>query len=98
MFGLSTESGSSSKRESTISQNSKNGLAPPTSPLATSPKESLEETTAPVRNHRRAQKSYDASKPADRLSLFANPFHNSIGKSRKPAPRYYSRPDLMYVV
>ncbi|KAF7984746.1 hypothetical protein HWV62_11697 [Athelia sp. TMB] len=89
IFGRSTESGGSSKRDSAVSKNSE-GLPVPSSPLTANPKDSFDENTAPLRNHRRAQKSYDASKPTDRLSLFANPFHNSIGKSRKPAPRYSS--------
>ena len=54
----------------------------------TSTKRSSIDESTPPKSHRRAKRSIDNSKPADRLSLFGTTFGGSIGKSRKPAPRY----------
>lgn len=54
----------------------------------TSTKRSSIDESTPPKSHRRAKRSIDNTKPADRLSLFGTTFGGSIGKSRKPAPRY----------
>ena len=41
-----------------------------------------------VSRHSRTKRSIDGSKSADRFSLLGGAFNGSIGKSRKPAPRY----------
>ena len=38
--------------------------------------------------HARAKKSVDAGKSSDRLSLFGGSFGGTIGKHRKPPPKY----------
>ena len=53
----------------------------------TSTKRSSVEEPAPS-SHRRPKRSLDGAKPSDRLSLFGSAFSGTIGKSRKPPPRY----------
>lgn len=40
------------------------------------------------KNNRRTKRSLDNPRPSDRLSLFGTAFSSSLGKPRKPPPRY----------
>lgn len=45
--------------------------------------------------HARTKKSLDGGRHGDRLSIFGGTFAGTLGKSRKPAPRYVVRPNLV---
>lgn len=89
MFGRSTASDSSAKRDSVVSKDSKDAISPPNSSPHPGARETFDSGSV-VSRHSRGKKSIDGGKPTDRLSLFGGAFNGSIGKSRKPAPRYSS--------
>ncbi|KZT29493.1 hypothetical protein NEOLEDRAFT_605321 [Neolentinus lepideus HHB14362 ss-1] len=82
MFGRSTDSASLKEKEQ--------------SKEASSPKSKRESTKSDeqsvVSRHSKGKRSIDgtASKSSDRLSLFGSTFSSTLGKSRKPPPRYSS--------
>lgn len=88
MFGRSTLSDSSTNRHSIASD----GTGTPKDKDATSPNSinGKPDDGSVVSRHSRGKRSIDGGKSADRLSLFGGAFNGSIGKSRKPAPRYSS--------
>ena len=84
VFGRSPETNGSPFQE-----NGDGGKDTVSTPISfTSTKRSSVDESTPPRSHRRAKRSIDNAKPADRLSLFGTTFGGSLGKSRKPAPRY----------
>lgn len=85
VFGRSMESTSSKDKEKdSSSRNSKEASTPVS--LSSIKRESVDDTTATVRH--RPRKSVDTNKTSERLSLFGSTFGGTIGKSRKPPPRY----------
>jgi hypothetical protein len=66
------------------SRNGKELVSTPIS-LTSTKRNSVDESTSST--HRRTKRSLDSSKQSDRLSLFGS-ISGTIGKSRKPAPRY----------
>ncbi|KAJ7601230.1 hypothetical protein C8J56DRAFT_912520 [Mycena floridula] len=52
-----------------------------------------EKTTGTGARHSRSRRSIDASTSKDRLSIFGTSFGGTLGKSRKPPPRYSVTPD-----
>lgn len=95
MFGLSSSSAASSHdvkdNSSRHSKETATISSLPGSP-STAPKRGFAEDNVTPR-HQRTKRSVDASKPADRLSLFGSGFVGSLGKSsktRKAPPRYSS--------
>ena len=84
VFGRSPEPNGSHPQEN---GEGKDTVSTPISFTSTK-RSSIDESTPPARSHRRAKRSIDNTKPADRRSLFGTTFGGSLGKSRKPAPRY----------
>jgi len=84
MFGRPFESNGSPTHGD--GENGKGTVSTPISFTSTK-RDSIEESTPP-KTHRRSKRSLDNNKPSDRLSLFGGTFGGSIGKSRKPPPRY----------
>lgn len=91
LFGRSHDSASSKDhdKDSASSPHSKDGI-PPASPRAspTGRDTTEKDGVSVVSRHSRGKKSVDASKNSDRLSLFGSAFGATIGKNRKPPPRY----------
>ncbi|TFK69427.1 hypothetical protein BDN72DRAFT_614262 [Pluteus cervinus] len=94
LFGRSHDSSLSksgdrdSKAESTKSEGFKTGSQEASSPpAATADKEKEKETSGRTA---RPKKSMDGHSRSDRLSIFGGTFGPSLGKSRKPPPRYSS--------
>jgi len=85
MFGRSPVSNGSPHQEN--GEGAKDTVSTPISFTSTK-RSSIDESTSPSKSHRRSKRSIDNAKPADRLSLFGTAFGGSLGKSRKPAPRY----------
>jgi len=85
VFGRSPEPNGSPSHE-----NGEGGKGTVSTPISiTSTKRSSIDESAPLPGtHRRSKRSIDNTRPADRLSLFGATFGGSLGKSRKPAPRY----------
>ncbi|TFK46951.1 hypothetical protein OE88DRAFT_1738995 [Heliocybe sulcata] len=82
MFGRSADSSSLKEKEQ-----SKEAASPK------SKRESVKsDEQSAVSRHSKGKRSVDvsASKSSDRLSLFGSTFSNTLGKSRKPPPRYSS--------
>lgn len=96
LFGRSHDSSTSSKEkdkpDSANSEGKEGGpsLSSNTSPTTKEiPGKVKDKDTATVGSrHARAKKSTDGGKPPDRLSIFGGTFSGTLGKSRKPAPRY----------
>ena len=84
MFGRSHETNGSPFQEN--GDGGKDTVSTPISFISTK-RSSVDESTQPI-SHRRSKRSIDNTKPVDRLSLFGSTFGGSLGKSRKPAPRY----------
>lgn len=86
MFGRSTLSDSSANRQSVASD----GASTQKDKDTTSPNSIDGKPDDPgiVSRHNKVKRSVDGGKGTDRLSLFGGAFNGSIGKSRKPAPRY----------
>ncbi|EPQ58889.1 hypothetical protein GLOTRDRAFT_135903 [Gloeophyllum trabeum ATCC 11539] len=87
MFGRSVDS-SSPREKDKESLKSKEGASPMS---ATSKRESSKsDEQSVVSRHSKGKRSVDATKSTDRLSLFGGTFSGTLGKSRKPPPRYSS--------
>ncbi|KAF9653416.1 hypothetical protein BDM02DRAFT_3182935 [Thelephora ganbajun] len=67
-------------------ENGKDASSTPIS-LTSTKRDSIEEPGPLSKTHRRAKRSFDNTKPSERLSLFGT-IGGSLGKSRKPPPRY----------
>ena len=85
VFGRSFESNGSIRREN--GENGKDTASTPIS-LTSTKRDSAEEPVPPPKTNRRPRKSIDNTRANDRLSLFGATFSGTIGKSRKPPPRY----------
>lgn len=70
-----------------VSKNGKETISTPIS-LTSTKRDSVEEPAPQPSTHRRSKRSLDGAKASDRLSLFGSAFGGTIGKSRKPPPRY----------
>jgi hypothetical protein len=68
------------------SRDGKDTISTPIS-LTSTKRDSVDEPAVLPNTHRRAKKSTDNTRPSDRLSLFGS-ISGTIGKSRKPPPRY----------
>lgn len=68
------------------SRDGKDTISTPIS-LTSTKRDSVDEAAPLPSTHRRAKRSIDSSRPSDRLSLFGS-ISGTIGKSRKPPPRY----------
>lgn len=84
-FGRSFESNGSSPQG--VSENGKDTASTPISLISTK-RDSAEDPPSLPKSHRRAKKSIDNARASDRLSLFGTTFGGSLGKSRKPPPKY----------
>jgi len=87
VFGRSFESNGSPLQEN--GENGKNTASTPISSISTK-RDSIEEPGPPPQTNRRTKRSLDNAKSSDRLSLFGGAFSSSLGKPRKPPPRYSS--------
>lgn len=77
-------SNSRHSKETTLS------VGPPT-PDKEKPKEKEKDKDKDTTRHARARKSIDGGRGGgDRLSIFGGSFSGTLGKSRKPAPKYSS--------
>ena len=85
VFGRSLESNGSLLQES--GGDGKDTVTTPRSVTSTN-RGSVEDSSPLPGPQRRARKSPSDAKSADRLSLFGSTFGGTIGKSRKPPPRY----------
>lgn len=85
VFGRSFESSGSIRREN--GENGKDTASTPIS-LTSTKRDSAEEPVPLPKTYRRPRKSIDNTRANDRLSLFGATFSGTIGKSRKPPPRY----------
>lgn len=85
IFGRPLESNGSPSQEAY--EDGKDLASTPVS-LSSTRRDSNEEPALPPKTHRRAKRSLDNARASDRLSLFGSAFGGTLGKSRKPPPRY----------
>ncbi len=97
-FGGSARNSSSSHKERdgkpdrTSKDSSSSPLLPGASPtLKDSASDKERDAPATVGSRHRRNKNSVDTKPAERLSIFGGSFANTLGKSRKPPPRYDRR-------
>lgn len=91
LFGRSRDS-ASLKEKSPLTPNSRNSYDGSISPVSAGTPEPDKSKLSPGRNSTRRQRSIDGARASDRLSIF-NGLGSTIGKSRKPPPRYSMNSD-----
>ncbi|KAK0207084.1 hypothetical protein DFS33DRAFT_1318863 [Desarmillaria ectypa] len=98
LFGRSHDSENSGKDSG--SRASKDGTSPSSSVLVADKDRAKDKTKdkykdKDIARHGRKQRSVDVGKSGERLSLFAGSFGGTLGKSRKPPPKYSSGEDVV---